>query len=287
MSCVATSAMSSTRRAFAREYVYSLLTARWEKIYDPVRNEHYYYDVTDDRASRAPRAGYRTSRGAFEMQAWNGRVRARPLGEIRTARTDRRSGSPPRAGWKRPAPLMWRDLEHVAPTFTDEQAAMLMQCAWRRLKLMRAVRRTVAKVFSKVYEESTGTHYYYNSQTGATSWTKPLLLGSQDIEVGTQRLVGGDGRVLADDANQPGLLDSDASDASDDDDGAPRKPKRDDDDSDASVMPREWPRSQAQKIVDAAEDAPGRRGRAATRGGDAAVETYSADTSRGGAAATT
>ena len=31
--------------------------------------------------------------------------------------------------WKRPAPLMWRDLEDVAPTFTDEQAAMLVQRA--------------------------------------------------------------------------------------------------------------------------------------------------------------
>ena len=27
------------------------------------------------------------------------------------------------ASWKRPAPLLWRDLGNVAPTFTDEQAS--------------------------------------------------------------------------------------------------------------------------------------------------------------------
>ena len=42
------------------------------------------------------------------------------------------------AMWKRPAPLMWRDLDMVAPTFTDEQAALLVQSAWRRLNRRRS-----------------------------------------------------------------------------------------------------------------------------------------------------
>ena len=45
---------------------------------------------------------------------------------------------------------------------------------------MRVVRRMVTKIVSKVYEESTGTYYYYNSQTGQTSWTKPSSLGARN-----------------------------------------------------------------------------------------------------------
>lgn len=32
---------------------------------------------------------------------------------------------------------------------------------------------------SKVLDESTGGHYYYNSLTGETSWSKPALFGSE------------------------------------------------------------------------------------------------------------
>ena len=54
------------------------------------------------------------------------------------------------------------------------QAAIYMQCAWRRLKFLRTVRRLVASVVSKVYDEHSQNYYYYNAQTGQTSWTKPV-----------------------------------------------------------------------------------------------------------------
>ena len=158
------------------------------------------------------------------------------------------------AAWKRPAPLLWRDLGDVAPTFTDEQAAIYVQCAWRRLMFLRTVRRVVASVVSKVYDENSGNYYYYNAQTGRTSWTKPLLLGSQDIEVGTQRLINDEGLVLAENAAVE-LVDSD--DESRESQGsAPSRRRKLSEDS-LGLMLREYPRSSAQRRVDLAEDTEG------------------------------
>lgn len=96
---------------------------------------------------------------------------------------------------------------------------------------------------------------------GLTRVLPRLLLGSQDIQDG--KLVGGDGRLLADDTEPMSDYTEDSSDdgkpksdsGSDDDDDSEEDETRDSDD--ASLMPREWPRSKSQRLVDAAEDTPG------------------------------
>ncbi|KAJ1453237.1 hypothetical protein M885DRAFT_466676, partial [Pelagophyceae sp. CCMP2097] len=191
----ATRMQALARRALARQAVYVMIAARWERIYDPLHGRFYYYHLREDRAS-----------------------------------------------WKRPTPLMWRDLETTAPTFTPPQASLLIQSAWRRTVDVRKARKVLVTVVSKVLEEGSAG-YYYNSRTGSTSWAKPKMLGSHDILDG--KLVDADGTVVIDDgedsvAPSEATADDAASEGESDDSSAP--------------PPREWPRSVAQRLVDVAED---------------------------------
>ncbi|CAM9251020.1 unnamed protein product [Scytosiphon promiscuus] len=74
------------------------------------------------------------------------------------------------------------DLDTVAPTYTEEEAAVMLQAAWRRRRGVRLTRALLASVVTKVLDESTGAFYYFNSLTGETSWSKPALFGTEDVE---------------------------------------------------------------------------------------------------------
>lgn len=43
-------------------------------------------------------------------------------------------------------------------------------------------RALLASVVSKMVDETSGAHYYFNSLTGETSWSKPALFGSEVFE---------------------------------------------------------------------------------------------------------
>ena len=84
--------------------------------------------------------------------------------------------------WRKPVLLGPRDIAHAAPTFTDEQAAILLQCAMRRRWDVKRARAYVATFVSKVVDETTGGAYYYNARTGETTWSKPRIMGRNDID---------------------------------------------------------------------------------------------------------
>ncbi|CAM9719054.1 unnamed protein product, partial [Laminaria digitata] len=74
------------------------------------------------------------------------------------------------------------DLDAVAPTYAEDEAAVMIQAAWRRRRAIRTLRALLASAVTKVLDESSGAYYYFNSLTGETSWSKPTLFGSEDVE---------------------------------------------------------------------------------------------------------
>lgn len=56
---------------------------------------------------------------------------------------------------------------------------MQSQAAWRRRRSVRMTRALLASVVSKMLDEASGAHYYFNSLTGETSWSKPALFGAE------------------------------------------------------------------------------------------------------------
>lgn len=82
--------------------------------------------------------------------------------------------------WHRPGPLGDGDILPLARTkaedLSEEQAATMIQCAWRQRTATRLYSSMLRAAIRPAYDPVTGDTYYYNSITGAVSWTKPRAL---------------------------------------------------------------------------------------------------------------
>ena len=120
------------RRYIERCRIYRIVTARYEKIYDPKRKRYYYYDNETDTSS-----------------------------------------------WQKPKLLLGGDILEVAPTYTPDQAALILQKAlWRRASLKR-VRMLYQKIVIMAIDDNSGLPYYYNPRSGRSSWYLPKFMNNR------------------------------------------------------------------------------------------------------------
>ena len=65
---------------------------------------------------------------------------------------------------------------------SDEEAAVMIQNLFRKMKARQKIFQLISSVVYKCWDENSQCYYYYNEKTGESKWTKPALLGNQDLE---------------------------------------------------------------------------------------------------------
>lgn len=64
-----------------------------------------------------------------------------------------------------------------------ERLACRIQAVVRRLAARARARSMIRDQFEKVFDRKNGAYYYINSKTGACQWTKPVLLGDEELDI--------------------------------------------------------------------------------------------------------
>lgn len=108
------------------------INSRYEKIYDPRRQKHYYYDKEKDTSS-----------------------------------------------WNKPVLLLNGDVERVAPTYLDDQAATMIQTRIRMVLALLRVRLLYQSILITSVDEASGANYYYNPRSEVTMWDLPYFMNNR------------------------------------------------------------------------------------------------------------
>lgn len=188
--------VQAAARAFiARQKSFKTIQERFEKIYDPRREEYYYYDTKLDVAS-----------------------------------------------WDKPLLLRDKDILSVAQTYTDDEAALMIQRQLLRRSGLRKVRMLYQKTVVATYDEGYEATYYFNPVTEHTTWELPEFMNHKLDYTYDDLPLGGKAKVMNDDSSSS--EESEDSEVSIDSEivRARRREKR------------RYPRSKAQVLLDKAED---------------------------------
>mmetsp|Transcript_21311 Transcript_21311/g.61139 ORF Transcript_21311/g.61139 Transcript_21311/m.61139 type:complete len:1040 (-) Transcript_21311:220-3339(-) len=64
-----------------------------------------------------------------------------------------------------------------------ERLACKIQSVVRKLAARARARTIIREQFEKIFDRDSGAYYYVNSKTGACQWTKPVLLGDDELDI--------------------------------------------------------------------------------------------------------
>ena len=72
---------------------------------------------------------------------------------------------------------------YTAADLTDEEAAVVIQQAFRRKRARHRLHKLLSKQFEKVWDANSKKFYYIDKRDGTVSWDKPKGMGSEDIPI--------------------------------------------------------------------------------------------------------
>eukprot|EP00946_MAST-07B_sp_MAST-7B-sp1_P004333 g4333.t1 len=145
----------------ARRMLYKLVSSNYEKLWDAGRKKFYYVnkrtghvDWLKPKVLKADDIDP-TPRTRHEAELWGANV-------------------PPK---HRSTPRVFsKDL-------TQDEASLMIQCAWRQKLAREKVAHICLQVYEKAYDTEAKMFYYFNSFTGDVTWTKPRLLGTRELDL--------------------------------------------------------------------------------------------------------
>jgi hypothetical protein len=83
------------------------------------------------------------------------------------------------SSWNKPALLFNRDIERVAPTYLDNQAATMIQTRIRMVLALLRVRLLYQSMLITSVDEASGANYYYNPRSEVTMWDLPYFMNNR------------------------------------------------------------------------------------------------------------
>jgi hypothetical protein len=188
----ATTIQAMYRRFVGRKLAWERACHRYSKMVDPASGKCYYYDRV---------AGTSTWMKPSILGAGDLIISGTSVDLDRSTST-REVSAPPRGTMiSIPSPLVpmisekarqkrrKRRLQRLRQ-MTPDQAAGLLQRAWRINRARRELRMLLFEAYEKIYDPVTENFYFYNTKTGVVRWEKPSVLQFGDAEI-KERVGGG------------------------------------------------------------------------------------------------
>lgn len=138
---------SMWRKRVARKLIVKMCSTAYEQVWSEEHQAFFFYNTNTGEST------------------WE-----KPKLLAETVFTEPEEEKPP------PKMQMLRRLRSIGHIFTDEEAALILQCMWRRKVARDRIKQMCSSAYEQVWSESDQAYFFFNKLTGESSWNKPKLL---------------------------------------------------------------------------------------------------------------